>query len=95
MKKIQSILLSLIILATASIGVSCSKKGLKAEEVPDYSGYNHQFDFYGYHAVHDGYYYIDDEKYYVGESFLTEEQYKLYRDVGTTVFSSSVPSASR
>lgn len=85
MKKIQSILLSLIILATASIGVSCSKKGLKAEEVPDYSGYNHQFDFYGYHAVHDGYYYIDDEKYYVGESFLTEEQYKLYRDVGMTI----------
>lgn len=88
MKKIKHILLAGIMAASMLCGASCQlfeKETLKEEDIPDYSGYTHQFDFYGYHSVHDGYYYIDDAKYSVGESFLTLEQYQMYKDVGMTI----------
>lgn len=91
MKKIKHALLAFVMLATSVLGVGCNNNNQATPEVfspdiiPDYSAYNDQFDFYGYHSVHDGYYSIDDVKYYVGESFLTEEQYRLYKDAGMTI----------
>ena len=87
MKKIKHILLSFVLLATTLGSVGCGEQErLTKEDIPDYSAYTHQFDFYGYHAAHDGYYSIDDEKYYVGESFLTTEQYQMYKDAGMNIF---------
>ena len=85
MKKIKYVILVLIILTTSVLGTAC-KKGLKASKVPNYSSYNHQFDFFGYNAAHDGTYSIDDVEYEVGESFMTEEQFKLYKDAGMTMY---------
>lgn len=86
MKKIKHILLSVMILASAILGSACNQEQLRKEDIPDYSKYDHQFDFFGYHSAHDGYYYVDDAKFYVGESFLTTEQYQMYKDAGMTIF---------
>jgi len=89
MKKIKNIFLATLILASSVLGTSCG--GVNTPEVyspdiiPDYSSYTDQYDFYGYHSVHDGYYYVDDAQFYVGESFLTTEQYQLYKDCGMTI----------
>ncbi len=89
MKKIKHALLAFVMLATSVLGVACNKQAtpevFSPEIIPDYSSYTDQFDFYGYSAVHNGYYSIDDVKYYVGESFMTEEQYTLYKDAGMTI----------
>ena len=86
MKKIKHVLLSCVLLATVFGGTGCGKERLTKADIPDYSGYDHQFDFFGYHSAHDGYYYIDDVKYSVNESFLTKEQYQMYKDAGMTMF---------
>lgn len=87
MKKLKHILLASVLLLSTVMGTACkqSKDTLKAEDIPDYSAYTNQFDFYGYHSVHDGYYSIDDVKYSVGESFFTLEQYQMYKDAGMTI----------
>lgn len=90
MKRIKHAFLAFIMIATSVFGVACNntqsqQEVLSPDIIPDYSAYDHQFDFYGYHAVHDGYYTIDDSKFYVGESFMTEEQYQMYKDVGMTI----------
>jgi len=85
MKRIKHILLSALILSSSVLAVGC-EKGLPKDQVPDYSGYSHQFDFYGYNSAHDGYYYTDLMPTYVGESFLTKEQYQMYKDAGMTMF---------
>ena len=86
MKKFNHILLSLILLSsTVLAGAGCQQETLKKEDIPDYSGYTDQMDFFGYHSTHDGYYSIDGVKYYVGESFMTTEQYKMYKDAGMTI----------
>lgn len=84
MKKIKYFLLALTILITTVLGTSC-QNGLYESEIPDYSAYAHEFDFYGYSALHDGKYYVDDVEYSVGENFLTVEQYQMYKDVGMTI----------
>ena len=89
MKKIKHIFLACIMAASTLCSVGCQEIDamlLKKEDIPDYSAYTDQFDFFGYHSAHDGYYYIDDAKYYVGESFLTTEQYQMYKDAGMTIF---------
>ena len=87
MKKIKHVLLSFVLLTSTLGCVGCGEeKRLTKADIPDYSAYTDQFDFYGYHAAHDGWYSIDDEKYYVGESFLTTEQYQMYKDAGMNIF---------
>lgn len=87
MKKINHVLLSLILLSSAAFaGAGCQQETLKKEDIPDYSGYTDQMNFFGYTCAHDGYYTIDDVKYYVGESFMTTEQYQMYKDAGMTIF---------
>ena len=87
MKKIKHILLSSVLLASTFCGVGCGEQdSLAKKDVPDYSGYTHEFDFYGYSSLHRGYYTIDDVKYDLGENFMTVEQYQLYKDVGMTIF---------
>ena len=86
MKKIKHIFLACLMIASTLCSAACQTNKLKEEDVPDYSSYTHQFDFYGYHSAHDGYYSIDDVKYYVGESFLTVEQYQMYKDAGMNIF---------
>ena len=85
MKKVRCCVLSLLMLSSVLLGSACGDF-LKKEDVPDYSGYTDSFDYFGYHSVHDGYYYIDDAQFSVGESFLTTEQYQMYKDVGMTIF---------
>ena len=88
MKKFNHIILSLILGASAVCGAGCQQdpvETLKKSDIPDYSGYTDQMDFFGYHSTHDGYYTIDDVKYYVGESFMTTEQYQMYKDAGMTM----------
>ena len=84
MKKIRYFLLALLMLTTTVFGASC-QTGLYESEIPDYSAYTDEFDFYGYHSLHNGTYYVDDVEYSVGESFLTIEQYQMYKDVGMTI----------
>ena len=89
MKKFKHIFLACIMTASALCSAGCQQIDamlLKEEDIPDYSAYTDQFDFFGYHSAHDGYYSIDDAKYYVGESFLTTEQYQMYKDAGMTIF---------
>ena len=87
MKKIKHIVLASIMAASMLLGVACHKEEIITEaDVPDYSGYNHQFDFFGYHSAHDGFYSIDGVKYDTGGRFLTAEQYQMYKDVGMTMF---------
>lgn len=85
MKKLTHILLSVMMLSSALLATGC-QQGLSEDELPDYSAYNHQFEFYGYHSAHDGYHYTDLVPTYVGESFLTTEQYQMYKDAGMTIF---------
>ena len=87
MKKIKSIFLAAMMAAATLCGTACQQQQevLKEEDIPNYSSYTDQFNFYGYHSVHDGYYYVDDAKYYVGESFMTIEQYQMYKDVGMNI----------
>ena len=86
MKKITHIILATLMLSSTLCFTGCGEQtSLSKDQVPDYSKYDHQFDFYGYHSVHNGYYYLDDAKYYVGESFMTLEQYQMYKDVGMTI----------
>lgn len=87
MRSIKNTILASTLLTTFVFGAACgsSQQVFSQDIIPDYSGYTDQFDFYGYHAVHDGKYYVDDSEFYVGESFLTTEQYKLYKDAGMTI----------
>ena len=85
MKKLIHILLSVLMLSSTFLATGC-QQGLSADKLPDYSVYNHKFDFYAYHSAHDGYYYTDMMPTYVGESFLTTEQYQMYKDAGMTIF---------
>lgn len=85
MKRIKYLLLALIICSSPLYVVGCGEKGLKRELVPDYSSYEDQFDFYAYSSVYNGYFTIDGEKYYTGESFLTLEQYQMYKDCGFNI----------
>ena len=87
MKKIKNAILAFVLLATTVLGTACGndQEVFSKDIIPDYSAYTDQFDFYGYHSVHDGYYYVDDAEFYVGESFLTTEQYRLYKDAGMTI----------
>ena len=85
MKRIKHLFLSVMMLSSALLATGC-QQGLPEDQIPDYSGYDHQFEFFGYHSAHDGWYTIDKVPYYTGESFLTEEQYQLYKDVGMTMF---------
>ena len=88
MKKIKHALLAFVMLATSVSGVACKKQQPQVyskDIIPDYSAYTDQFDFYGYSSMYDGYYTIDDVKYYVGENFMTVEQYEMYRDAGMTI----------
>ena len=84
MKKIKYFLLAVLIIFTTVFGTSC-QQGLYESEIPDYSAYTDEFDFYGYSSLHDGKYYVDDVEFSVGESFLTTEQYQTYKDVGMTI----------
>ena len=54
--------------------------------VPDYSAYTDQFDFYAYSAYSDGYYEIDGEKYYIGKNLANLKQYSLYGEAGMTIY---------
>ena len=85
MKRIKHLFLSVMMLSSALLATGC-QQGLPEDQIPDYSGYNHQFEYFGYHSAHDGWYTIDKVPYYTGESFLTTEQYQLYKDVGMTMF---------
>ena len=89
MKRIKHTALAFVILSTFACGAACTPQSqgevFSQDIIPDYSNYTDQFDFYGYHSIHDGYYYIDDSEFYVGESFLTTEQYQLYKDAGMTI----------
>ncbi|MBR2337015.1 MAG: hypothetical protein IKA61_03620 [Clostridia bacterium] len=89
MKKIKHALLAFVMLATSVLGVACNKQAtpevFSPDIIPDYSAYTDQFDFYGYSSIHDGYYTIDDVEFYVGESFMTTEQYRMYKDAGMTI----------
>lgn len=91
MKGIKHTILASIIMATFAFGTACNLTQQGEPEVfspdiiPDYSKYTDQFDFYGYHSVHDGKYYVDDSEFSVGENFLTIEQYQQYKDVGMTI----------
>ena len=89
MKRIKHAILAFVVLATSVLGVACNKEAepevFSKDIIPDYSGYNDQFDFYGYSSINDGYYTIDDVKFYVGESFMTIEQYQMYKDVGMNI----------
>ena len=89
MKRIKHAILAFVILATSVMGVACNKKAqpevFSKDIIPDYSSYTDQFDFYGYSSVYDGYYNIDDVEFYVGESFMTTEQYQMYKDVGMNI----------
>ncbi len=85
MKKIKHIILATMMFASVLCTAGC-QQGLPANQVPDYSGYDHQFEFMGYSSAHDGYFYNDLVPTYVGESFFTAEQYQLYKDVGMTYF---------
>ncbi|MBQ8430010.1 MAG: hypothetical protein IJX30_07950 [Clostridia bacterium] len=89
MKRIKHTALASVILATIAFGTACAPQSqgevFSKDIIPDYSGYTDQFDFYGYHSVHNGYYYVDDSEFYVGESFLNTEQYQLYKDAGMTI----------
>lgn len=87
MKKIKTIVLAGLLFSSVVMSAACqSTPTLTKEDIPDYSGYTDQFEFFGYHSAHDGYYYVDLVPTYVGESFLTTEQYQLYKDVGMTLF---------
>ena len=81
MKRITILMAGLI--TTLIFGTSCKKTEVV---VPDYSSYTNSFDFYGYSACSDGRYYLDGIEYSVGESFLTVEQYQMYKDAGMTIF---------
>ena len=85
MKKFKHILLAALMLTSTLCCAGCGEQ-LKEEDIPDYSAYTHQFDFYAYHSAHDGYYYVDYMPTYVGESFMTKEQYQLYKDAGMNIF---------
>ena len=77
MKRIKILMACLI--TTLLFGTGCNKTEVV---VPDYSSYTNSFDFYGYSACSDGRYYLDGIEYSVGESFLTVEQYQMYKDAG-------------
>ena len=89
MKRIKHAILALLIGATSVFGVACNgeteQEVFSKDIIPDYSGYTDQFDFYGYSSIYDGYYTIDDAEFYVGESFMTIEQYQMYKDAGMTI----------
>ena len=88
MKKIKCFALAFATLCASMTFTACGGNGgtLTKDDIPNYSAYSDRFEFFGYHSAHDGYYYIDDAKYYVGESFLTTEQYQMYKDSGMTMF---------
>lgn len=71
------------LITTLLFGTGCNKTEVV---VPDYSSYTNSFDFYGYSACSDGRYFLDGIEYSVGESFLTLEQYQMYKDAGMTIF---------
>ena len=81
MKRIKILIACLI--TTLLFGTGCNKTKVV---VPDYSSYTNSFDFYGYSACSDGRYFLDGIEYSVGESFLTVEQYQMYKDAGMTIF---------
>ena len=57
-----------------------------ALNVPDYSKYTDQFDFYAYSAYSDGTYEIDGVKYYIGKNLANIKQYSLYGQAGMTIY---------
>lgn len=89
MKKIKQILLSMLIVSSVLCSAGCKKEEevLMMKDVPDYSNFTDQFDFYGYHSLHDGVVKYDDVPIVLGprEEFLSIEQYQLYKDVGMNI----------
>lgn len=88
MKKIKKFLLSMLIVSSTLCGAACKEKEvLMQADVPDYSNFTDQFDFYGYHSVHNGIVYHDGAPTQLGprEEFLCEEQYQYYKDVGMNI----------
>ena len=63
---------------------SCSKEHI--QRLPDYSRYNDQMDFYAYSAANDGTMTYDGTTTVIGESLLTVEQFKLYKEAGLNIF---------
>ena len=89
MKKSRFILLAGVMLASAVMVTACKTGGNDGGSGvygPDYSAYTDQFELYGYSAASDGKYTIDGTEYTVGESFLTTEQYQIYKNAGFNVF---------
>ena len=67
-------------------GGSGSEPEEPSSNVPDYSKYTDQFDFYAYNSYSDGTYEIDGQKYYIGKNLANLKQYALYGEAGMTIY---------